>query len=157
MTKKEQAWLAEYFKDFNATAAAQRAGYKWPNKQGPRNKKKFEAQIRDHIAESLMSADEVLLRLGEIARAEHSGYMDASGRVDMRKLVEDGKGHLVRSDKPTAYGRAVEFHDAHAALRDIGKAQGLFRERRELELPDFAPVLAAVTRLIEKVYGDESG
>ena len=35
-TPKQERFVAEYLVDLNATAAAERAGYKHPNKQGPR-------------------------------------------------------------------------------------------------------------------------
>jgi phage terminase small subunit len=36
LTPKQEAFVAEYLVDLNATAAAERAGYEHPNKQGPR-------------------------------------------------------------------------------------------------------------------------
>ncbi len=36
LTQKQEAFVAEYLVDLNATAAAERAGYEHPNKQGPR-------------------------------------------------------------------------------------------------------------------------
>ncbi len=36
LTPKQEAFVAEYLADLNATAAAERAGYEHPNKQGPR-------------------------------------------------------------------------------------------------------------------------
>ena len=36
LTPKQERFVAEYLADLNATAAAERAGYEHPNKQGPR-------------------------------------------------------------------------------------------------------------------------
>ncbi len=36
LTPKQERFVAEYLVDLNATAAAERAGYEHPNKQGPR-------------------------------------------------------------------------------------------------------------------------
>ena len=36
LTQKQEAFVAEYLVDLNATAAAERARYEHPNKQGPR-------------------------------------------------------------------------------------------------------------------------
>lgn len=78
-----------------------------------------------------MTADEVLVRLTEQARAEYSPYMTAYGTVDMQRLIEDGKAHLIKSISDTAYGKKVEFYDGQAALVHIAKHLGMFQERTE--------------------------
>lgn len=122
---KEQIWLIEYYKCWNATEAARRAGYKWPNKNGPANKVKFADEIKAHIEEIQMGADEVLIRLAEQARGDHSKYMTPIG-IDIKALIEDGKAHLIESIKPNQYGKEIRFYNAQSALQLIGKHHGLF-------------------------------
>src|SRR5690606_12450797 len=80
-----------------------------------------------------MSADEVLVRLAEQARSAHGAYLSETGGIDMARLLADGKGHLVKGIKQTAYGRNIEFYDAQAALVHIGKHHKLFTEKVEHE------------------------
>ena len=132
---KEKVWLAEYYKCWNATRAAEQAKYKWPNKQGPRLLQKFADEIKAHVEKIQMDADEVLIRLGEQARAEYSQYLQSDGTVDLQQLIKDGKAHLVKKTKWDKDGRLeVEFYDAHSALVDIGKHLGLFKERIEQDI-----------------------
>lgn len=90
-------------------------------------------EIKQRIAENAMSADEVLMRLGEQARAEQSQYLTAQG-VDLEALIRNGKGHLVKGIKETKYGRDIEFYDAQAALVHIGKHHKLFTDMSETKI-----------------------
>ncbi len=131
---KRQKWLAEYLRCWNATEAARRAGYSYPDKAGPAVKKALAAEIQAELEARLMSADEALDRLGEQARAEYAGYLstgkDGQVYVDMARLLADGKGHLVKGVKPTAHGQVIEFYDAQTALVHIGRHHGLFTDRQ---------------------------
>jgi phage terminase small subunit len=131
-SRKERVWLEEYFKCWNATEAARRANYAYPNKQGPAKLKKFADEISARIEELTMSADEALLRLSEIARGEWGQYVTEEGRIDIEALVEDGKGYLVKQIRETKHGKNIEFYDAQRALVDIAKAHGVFVERHEV-------------------------
>lgn len=128
---KERVWLEEYFKcGFNATEAARRAGYKWPDKIGPRKKGKFQALIDAELKRRAMGADEVLARLSDIGRAEYADYITKSGQVDLEELIADGKAHLIKGTKfvgKDADQLVVEFYDAQMALAKLGKAHGLFK------------------------------
>lgn len=130
---KERVWLEEYLKCFNAAEAARRADYKWPNRIGTRKLAKFADEIEARIAEKAMSADEVLLRLAEIARAEFTDYVNAEGEVNLNALKADGKMHLI---KGTHWDRndhlVIKFCDQEHALELIGKHHGLFVERAEI-------------------------
>lgn len=130
---KQQVFVEEYLRTWNATEAARRAGYAHPNKQGPRllvNVGVHE-EIKTRIAEKAMTADEVLVRLAEQARNEHGGYITQTGVVNLPQLIADGKGHLIKGIKETQYGRNIEFYDAQAALVHIGKHHKLFTDKVE--------------------------
>jgi len=139
-TKKEQVWIEEYLQCWNATEAARRAAYKWPNKSGPVKLEKFRDVIQARIDEKVMGADEVLLRLSEIARGIWRDYLTESGDTDFGALIEDGKAHLVRAIKETNAGKTVEFCDMQAALVQIGKVHGLFRDVQEVTGRDGGPI-----------------
>ena len=147
-TDKQRAFIEEYPKDFNATRAAIRSGYseKTAYSIGHENLKKPEiaAEIQKKIDEIAMTAEEVLIRLAEQARGEHSAYLTPDG-VDLTRLLEDGKGHLVKSIKETGYGKNVEFYDAQSALSLIGKHHGLFVDRHEYTGKDGEPIRVTLT------------
>jgi phage terminase small subunit len=131
LTDKQQVFIDEYLKCYNATEAARKAGYKgngntlanvgWENLRKP----DIEQEISRRLQASAMSANEVLMRLGEQARADYSKYIDCNGLVNLPKLLEDDKGHLIKGIKETKYGLQVEFYDSQAALNLLAKHHGL--------------------------------
>jgi len=137
---KERVWLEEYFKCWNATEAARRAGYKHPNKIGPRKLDKFAGEIEERIAEKVMTADQALARLSEIARGEWGDYFTEDAKVSVKRIVEDGRGYLIKQIRETKHGVNIEFYDAQRALVDIAKAQGVFVDRVEHTGKDGGPI-----------------
>lgn len=131
LTTKRRVFIEEYLKCFNATEAARRATYAHPNVQGPTlvNLSEIKEIIDARLKELAMEADEVLLRLSEQARGDHSTYIKSDGTVDLPRLIEDDKAHLI---KGTRWDRSdnliIEFYDAQSALVHIGKAHGLFTD-----------------------------
>lgn len=131
-SQKEKRWLDEYFQCWNATEAARRAGYKWPDKQGWQKKVKFADAITERLRKSAMSADEVLHRLASHARSDLGAFLVKDGKkitVDWNKLVEAKLTHLIKSIAPTAHGTRIEFHDAQSALVHLGRHHGLFTDK----------------------------
>lgn len=135
LTPKQQVFVEEYLKHFNATKAAIDAGYSpktaynsgWENVRKP----EIAEAISQRLSESAMSADEVLMRLAEQARAEYSAYLLPDGTVDLPRMLADGKGHLIKGVKETQYGKNIEFYDGQAALVHIGKHHKLFTDSVE--------------------------
>lgn len=131
LTAKQQVFIAEYLKCWNASEAARRAGYseRTANEQGSQllANLSVSAEIERRKAEIIMSADEVLTRLTEQGRAVYADYLTENGAVDLAALIADGKSHLIKKIKPTRYGIEIEFYDAQAALAMLAKANGLDR------------------------------
>ncbi len=130
LTAKQQVFIAEYLKCWNASEAARRAGYTGDaNTVGPRLLANVgvSEEVERRKAEIIMSADEVMARLTEQGRAAYSDYFTADGAVDLGKLIGDSKGHLIKKIKPTKEGIEIEFYDAQAALALLAKANGLDR------------------------------
>ena len=140
VTKKERVWLEEYLQCWNGTEAARRAGYKWPDRIGTQKMTKFADQIQARIAEKVMSADEALVRLSEIARGTWAEYLGPTGSVDIAGMVEDGKAHLISKVADNQYGKRIEFCDMQGALNSIGKKHGLFIEKHEVTGKDGGPL-----------------
>jgi phage terminase small subunit len=135
LSAKQQVFVEEYLRTWNATMAAIAAGYseKAARVTGHRLLTNANiAEIERRVAEKAMSANEVLLRLAEQARGEHGKYISATGVVNLPQLIADGKGHLVKGIKETKWGRNIEFYDAQAALVQIGKHHGLFTEKLDI-------------------------
>jgi phage terminase small subunit len=134
---KQTIWLTEYLKCFNATEAARRAGYKSPDKQGQEVKAKFADEIKAHIDELVMSADEALILLSEQARASLGDFAAVQVLAD---LENHPKARLVKSlasdvyeDKAgkVHYKARIELHDSQAAILNVLKIHGKFTEKVE--------------------------
>lgn len=147
LSDKRQVFVEEYLATWNATEAARRAGYAFPNVEGSKLLviPSIAEEVRRRVAERAMTADEVLTRLAEQGRAEYSRYFRPNGTVDLAAMIADGKGHLIKSIKETKYGTNVEFYDAHSARELIGKHHGLFKDSIE----------HSGETVLRIVYGDE--
>jgi hypothetical protein len=79
-----------------------------------------------------MSADQVLIRLREVADADISDIVDIDDKgipsLNLKKAKEQGKMHLIKSIIPTSNGIKVELHDSLKALELIGKHHALFTD-----------------------------
>lgn len=136
LTKRQQLFRDYYLASFNATDAAEKAGYKHPNKQGPELLKQpqIAAAIKEKMNEVAMSANEVLMRLSEQARHEHAPYIKVQTKIDGSKLpyvdveamIADGKQRLIQGIKYGQYGASIEFPDGQAALTTLARIRGLF-------------------------------
>ena len=147
---KEKVWLAEYLKCFNATEAARRAGYSWPDRQGHRLRLKLSDQIETSLKSRAMTPEQVIDRLGSQARAEYSEYINDQGEVDLAAMRAAGKMHLVKGVKYDRQGRRmIEFYDAQSALVHIGKHQKLFTEQTAF---DGVIRIEGLENLLDRIY-----
>lgn len=154
MNNRQQVFVLEYTRDFNASRAALVAGYspKTAYAQGAENLKKPEiaAAIKSRIEILTMGADEVLLRLADIARGDMAEFFDMTPQGWNIQLVRDGKPipqtKLIKKIKQRVTTRLakdengedsetieteIELYSAHDALRDIGKYHVLFTDKQE--------------------------
>jgi len=142
LSAKRKVFVESYLQCWNGAEAARVAGYSHPRTQACRLLANVDvrSEIQARIDEKVMSADEVLVRLAEIARGEWRAYLTPTGGTDFGALIEDGKAHLVRAIKETNAGKTVEFCDMQAALVQIGKVHGLFRDVQEVTGRDGGPI-----------------
>jgi len=151
ISAKRYAFIQAYLKTWNATEAARQAGYKHPNAMGPRLVKVgiIAKEIQRRLDEKKLDADEVLRRLGDIARTDLGPYIesDSMGRVgvDIEGLKKAGLTHLIKGITPTKHGARIEFHDAAQALQLIGKHHKLFTEKHEVTGADGEPLFQDVS------------
>jgi len=157
MTPKRKAFVLEYIKDWNATQAAIRAGYspKTAYSIGHENLNipEIAKAIDQEYQKRAMSANEVLSRMTDIARGTAEDYLtiDEYGYagLDLHKMKEAGKLHLVKKYSVTKNGTVLELYDAQAALLQMGKQHGLFPNRQEITGKDGGEI-AMITRIVEK-------
>lgn len=157
-TAKQEIFIAEYVKVWNASEAARRAGY-----NGKSNSVGHQLLANIDISEEIerrkalliMSAEEVAARLTEQGRAGYAEYFNEYGGVDLDRLLKDGKGHLIKKIKPTKDGLEVEFHDVQGALALMAKINGQLRDRTEVSGPGGGPVELVVKYVDKRGSGDE--
>lgn len=143
LTKRQQLFRDYYLTSFNATDAAEKAGYKHANKQGYELLKQpqIAAAIETRLGEVAMSANEVLARLTEHARSDIGEFLDSEGNLDLARMRTSGMTRLVKklntskssgtSPKGGDWERetvTLEMHDAQAALVQLGRYHKLFTD-----------------------------
>lgn len=139
LTAKQEVFVNEYLQDFNATQAAIRAGYseRTARSQGHRllTNADISAEVKRRVDEKAMSANEVLIRLAEQARADIADFVDVwdgGFKINIEKALKNGKGHLIRKIGFNQYGKPeIELHNQQSALQMIGKVHGLFTDKVE--------------------------
>lgn len=158
MKTRQQIFLEEYLRCWNASEAARRAGYKGrPNTIGPRLLANVGIQkaIQARLDELKMSADEVLVRLADQARSSMADFVevDDAGQIKV-SLAQAGKLHLVKKISLTAEGGLqIELYDAQGALKLIGQHHKLFTQKHAVEIPDLRSLPDAIHALASRVYG----
>ncbi len=145
LSDKQQAFINEYLQCWNASEAARRAGYNGKsNVVGPRllANVSIKAAIRERLDALTMSADEVLVRLTEIARGNMAHFINPhSLTVDLVEAQKNGKLHLIKKVKYVtrtdndSQTETIEFelYDAQSALVQLGKMHGLFTGRIKVD------------------------
>jgi phage terminase small subunit len=117
----------------NATRAAKDAGYSEDTAYsiGHENlsKPEIRAEIDRQLRERIMSPEEALERLTQHATGAHSEYVNDDGKVDIARMVKDGKAHLIKSIKETKYGKVYEFYGAQSAIQLMGKYHDLWSDK----------------------------
>jgi phage terminase small subunit len=171
ITAKQQKFVAEYLVDLNATQAAIRAGYsaKTAEQQGSRllsNAKVAEAVQagQGRIAAKLeITAEMVAAELAKIGFANMADYITIVGgepAVDLSNMTrdqaaavqevtvedfKDGRGEDARDVRRVKF----KLSDKRAALVDLGKHLGMFREQIDVNVKtDLASMIAARRRKI---------
>lgn len=165
LTAKQAQFVAEYMIDLNATQAAIRAGYsaKTAGKIGP------ELLGKTSISEAISKAQKAREARTGITADRVIAELAKIGFADIRKAVRWGDGIVVRNEFgtpevvndvaligseqidddtaaaiaeicQTAQGVKIKLHDKRAALIDIGRHIGMFRDKLELTGKDGGPI-----------------
>lgn len=176
LNDKQAKFVAEYLIDLNATQAAIRAGYspKTAEQQGSRllsNAKVAEAVAagQKRIAAKLeITAEMVAAELAKIGFANMADYITIVGGepvVDLSDMTrdqaaaiqevtvedfKDGRGEDARDVRRVKF----KLSDKRAALVDLGKHLGMFREQIDVNVKtDLATMIAARRRRVAERNG----
>lgn len=143
MTQKQKLFIEEYLIDLNATQAAIRAGYSPDTAQqiGSENLSKpvISTEISKAMAERSrrtgVSADRVVLELAKIGFAKITDIVDLQ-TAEIKEDVSEDDLACIQSIKvkPNEWGteKEIKMYDKRAALVDLGKHLGMFKDRLEL-------------------------
>lgn len=164
LTDKQRLFVQHYCDLLNGTEAAARAGY-----QGDRNvlgvtaydnlrNPKIRAAVDARLAELSLPPVEIVSRLAQQATADVADFFTITERryrgrirktadLDLVRLLESGKSHLVKSITFTKFGPKIELYDAQTALIQLGKHHRLFTEKVEHSGPDGGPIQVREVRV----------
>ena len=129
-TVKEERFIEEYLKDFNATQAAVRSGYSKNTARqiGYENltKPHIKAEIQKRLTEMNLGKEETKKLITDIATANVSNYMRPV-KVERRPMVEKGLQELIEELKAQ-----MDFEDDFAMMAVL-KGKELERHEKEQE------------------------
>lgn len=149
LSKKQRAFVEHYLECWDSRVAALRAGYSSTTVAYKANNlmqdERIKAAISERLDQLVMSADEVLKRLGEHARGNLGDFVDPfTGQIDLVRAQQKGVLHLVKSYSnsygPGSQSVRIELYSAQSALQLIGKNHGLFADKVRHEGADGGPI-----------------
>ena len=140
LTGLQQAFVDEWFKDFNGVKAAERAGYQGSystlgNVASENLKKpKIIAEMNRRWSAHGMTAAEVVAHYVEMARADIADLLQpGSGVIDWDKVHEHG--NLVKKVVHRKGQEAqIELYDKQHALDMIGKTMAMFVDKQAVDV-----------------------
>jgi hypothetical protein len=117
LTFKERLFVEAYIGSAagNATEAARKAGYAWPEKVGSRlvGRSGIKAAIGARVESAAISANEVLARVSDIATADITEFLEFDDKggwtVNLVLVKRRRKGHLIRKVKSNEHGTEIEL------------------------------------------------
>lgn len=147
LTDKQQRFIDEYLKIWDATKAAKRAGYSenFTNTNASKilQNTTVAAAIQTRLNELKMTADEALKRTADIARGDLTEWLDADGHFDIAALRAAGMGHLIKKYKTTRRVLVdgteivtvdVELYPADAAHDKLLRHHGQYNDKLAVDL-----------------------
>lgn len=166
LNAKQRRFVDEYLIDLNATQAAIRAGYsaKTANEQGSRLLANVSVQaalsdrMKDRERRTEITQDKVLAELAKIGFAdirnalawgpevmvvdEETGETAVSNGVALipSGKIDDDTASAISEISQTAQGIKIKMHDKRAALVDIGRHLGMFKDKVEVTGKDGGPI-----------------
>lgn len=109
---------------------------------------KVRAAIRDTLKSLIMDPEEIVNRLQEIAEAPIGDFVQVNelGQYSLNKDAFERVKPFIKGFGYDSNGNPkFEFMDVHAALRDLGRVHGLFKDNTQLSGPNGGAVPLALT------------
>ena len=156
LTNKQQIFVDEYLKSWNATDAARKAGYKGNDNTlasvGDENLRKpaIATIIESRLENSTISADDTLQGLSDMATSDISDFVRVSGGlpiVDFDKAEKAGKLHLIKKLTMSDGKISFELYSKQRALETMAKHYGLLNTKIEIDISLVIEVVAAIESL----------
>lgn len=158
LNAKRTRFVAEYLKDLNGTQAAIRAGYSEKTAYSQADRLLNYAEVRSEIERRQaklaekhgITVDRIIEELAKIGLANMGDYTRLAGSERVIDLSETTRDQLAAVSEMTVedftLGRGddardvrrvkVKLADKRAALVDLGKHLGMFREKIDLTVTD---------------------
>jgi phage terminase small subunit len=157
LTTKQLSFCSEYLVDLNATQAAIRAGYSGPNVRKTASDLLAKPDIQEEVARRMklrekrteITQDRVLAELANIAFFDIRKTVDQEGRPLPLNQLDNETARAIISADICKFGNAevgigeitkLRFSDKRAALVDIGKHLGMFKDKIEVTGENGAPI-----------------
>lgn len=166
LSKKQRRFVDEYLIDLNATQAAIRAGYspktagsqafdllKKPEIQAYMAKRQADLEKRTEITQDRVLAELAKIGFSDIRKAVKWGDGIAvkdseSGAVEIvngialigSEQIDEATAASISEVSQTAQGLKIKMHDKRAALVDIGRHLGMFKDKVEVTGKDGGPI-----------------
>ena len=166
LNAKQRRFVDEYLVDLNATQAAIRAGYSsktaavigGENLRKPYIQEAISERMKDRELRTEITQDKVLKELAKIGFSdirkavkwgdsvavmnEESGEMVIAHGLCLisSDAVDDSTAAAIAEVSEGKQGLKVKFHDKRAALVDIGRHLGMFKDKVEVSGPNGGPV-----------------
>jgi phage terminase small subunit len=162
---KQRRFCQEYVIDYNATKAAQRAGYseKTAYAQGSAllNKPEIQQKIAENIEKisnsTQISAEKVLNELAKLAFYNPQDFFNADGSLkDISDLTEDQAAcinglEVVDIPRRVAKLKKIKLSSKDSALDKLMRHLGLYKDRLEIDPGD--DLVRILTKAEERVRG----
>jgi phage terminase small subunit len=147
LTERQERFVAEYLRDFNARAAAVRAGYgpRWAGQKGWAllQSRAVAAAIEERVAREeeriLLDADRVLLELRRVAFSDIRTYLvaDEDGTLAVKPRAALAPGATAALAQLSLGGRnrpsSIRLHGKLHALRALVRHLGLHQQRHYVD------------------------
>jgi len=154
LTYRQRLFVEFYLGESSKSAvdAARRAGYRWPEKLGPRLVKAsgVQAAIDARGATAAMASNEVLARVAEVASFDLLDFMrvdqDGGCKVNLKLVKRLGLGHLIKRLRINKDGtQDIELEPKAPALVKLGEHYKLWKgeKQQQVTLVDVAKHLRA--------------
>lgn len=141
LTPKQQMLSDEYLKDFNASRAGRVAGYSNANSANsalrePKVQAYIERAKKERIERTKLSADEVLVKLARMVRADYRNLLNKEGQPTNPRDLDDDTASVLHTFETSEYmgkvTRKVKGVDPAATLQLAMRHFGLLNDKLQL-------------------------